>query len=153
MRACFFFFKQIYFKSKFKKSRARFLTPLAGETKMKSLASPVFNLKALVFGAFFAYFHLFEVPLSDTTFPKLFRNISCSTNFRQRKPIEDSPSGFEISFKPIVILNLLPHPFVFTNMHTVNESSSGGKPYIAKCGSGGSIRQNACPSGTKTNNT
>ena len=42
---------------------------------------------------------------------------------------------------------LVPHPFVITNIHAVNESSSGGKPYI-----GGSIRQNECPSGTKTNN-
>ena len=25
----------------------------------------------------------------------------------------------------------VPHPFVLTNIHTVNESSSGGKPYIA----------------------
>ena len=33
-------------------------TLLADETKMKSLASPVFNLKALEFGAFFACFHL-----------------------------------------------------------------------------------------------
>ena len=42
----------------------------------------------------------------------------------------------------------VPHPFVLTNIHTVNESSSGGKPYI-----GGSIPQNECPPGTKTNNT
>ena len=35
-------------------------TLLADETKMKSLASPVFNLKALEFGAFFAYFHFFR---------------------------------------------------------------------------------------------
>ena len=40
---------------------------------------------------------------------------------------------------------LVPHPFVLTNIHTVNESSSGGKPYI-----GGSIRQNECPSGTNS---
>ena len=42
----------------------------------------------------------------------------------------------------------VPHPFVLTNIHTVNESSSGGKPYI-----GGSIPQNECSPGTKTNNT
>ena len=41
----------------------------------------------------------------------------------------------------------VPHPFRLTNIHTVNESSSGSKPYI-----GGCIWQNACPSGMKTNN-
>ena len=33
---------------------------LADETKMKSLASPLFNLKALELGAFFACFHLYR---------------------------------------------------------------------------------------------
>ena len=33
---------------------------LAEETKRLSLARPVFNLKAIEFGAFFAYFHLFR---------------------------------------------------------------------------------------------
>ena len=45
------------------------------------------------------------------------------------------------------LLSLIPSYWVLTNIHTVNESSSGGKPYF-----GGSIRQNACPSGTKTKN-
>ena len=33
---------------------------LAEETKRLSLARPVFNLKAIEFGSFFAYFHLFR---------------------------------------------------------------------------------------------
>ena len=51
-------------------------------------------------------------------------------------------SGFDLAKGDQV-----PRPFVWTSIHTVNESSSGGKPYV-----GGSIRQNACPSGMKNNN-
>ena len=61
MRACFSTY--LYFKSEFKKSRARFFSShilLAEETKRMPLARPVFNLKAIEFGAFFAYFHLFR---------------------------------------------------------------------------------------------
>ena len=61
MRACFSTY--LYFKSEFKKSRARFFSSqmlIAGETKSMSVASPVFNLKAIELGAFFAYFHLFR---------------------------------------------------------------------------------------------
>ena len=61
MRACFS--TELYFKSEFKKSRARFFSsqiPLAEETKKLSLARPVFNLKAIEFRSFFAYFHLFR---------------------------------------------------------------------------------------------
>ena len=50
-------------KANLKKSRARFFSSqilLAEETKRLSLARPVFNLKAIEFGAFFAYFHLFR---------------------------------------------------------------------------------------------
>ena len=39
---------------------------------------------------------------------------------------------------------VVPHPFVLTKIHTVNESSSGGKPYMGKPYIGGSIRQNEC---------
>ena len=49
-------------KANLKKSRARFFSPqtlLAEEAKRKFLACPVFNLKALEFGAFFAYFTVF----------------------------------------------------------------------------------------------
>ena len=56
-------FQQLYFKSEFKKSRAKFFNSqilLAEETKRLSLARPVFNLKAIEFGSFFAYFHLFR---------------------------------------------------------------------------------------------
>ena len=59
--ACFSTY--LHFKSEFKKSRARFFSSqslLAEETKRLSLARPVFNLKAIEFGSFFAYFHLFS---------------------------------------------------------------------------------------------
>ena len=61
MRACFQ--HNFISKANLKKSRAKFFRSqilLAGETKRMSLARPVFNLKAMEFGAFFAYFHLFR---------------------------------------------------------------------------------------------
>ena len=72
-------------------------TVLAEETKRTSLASPVFNLKALEFGAFLAYFHLFrylkEIQLSQNCA----KTFQFQQAFRQ-KPFEASPSGFKISF-------------------------------------------------------
>ena len=50
-------------KVNLKKSRAKFFSSqilLAEETKRLSLARPVFNLKAIEFGSFFTYFHLFR---------------------------------------------------------------------------------------------
>ena len=50
-------------KTEFKESRARFFSSqiLVGEeTKRMSMSRPVFNLKAIELGAFFAYFHLFR---------------------------------------------------------------------------------------------
>ena len=50
-------------KENLKKSRAPFFSSLillAEETKRMSLARPVFNLKAIEFGAFFAYIHLYR---------------------------------------------------------------------------------------------
>ena len=44
---------------------------LAEETKRFSLTRPVFNLKVIEFGSFFAYFHLFSHLKSDATFPKI----------------------------------------------------------------------------------
>ena len=56
-------FQHNFFSKVNLKSRARFFSSqilLAGETKRMSLARLVFNLKAIEFGAFFAYFHLFR---------------------------------------------------------------------------------------------
>ena len=66
---------------------------------MKSLASPVFNLKALEFGAFFSCFHLFRY----VKVVQLFQNCAETFRFQQafkqkKKPFEDNPSGFKISF-------------------------------------------------------
>ena len=81
MRACFS--TKLNFKSEFIKSRARFFSSqilLAEETKKMSLASPVFNLKAMEFGAFFVYFHLFR-HLNKVI--KLFQKYAKTLFFRQ----------------------------------------------------------------------
>ena len=65
---------------------------------MKSLASPVFNLKALEFGAFFAFFHLFRYLKVVQLFQNGAETFHFEQAFKQKKPFEDSPSGFKISF-------------------------------------------------------
>ena len=65
---------------------------------MKSLASPVFNLKALEFGAFFACFHLFRYLKVVQLFQNWAETFRFQQAFKQKKPFEDSPSGFKISF-------------------------------------------------------
>ena len=71
---------------------------MADETKMKSLASPVFNLKALEFGAFFACFHLFRYLKVVPFFQNCAGTFRFQQAFKQKNPFEDSPSGFKISF-------------------------------------------------------
>ena len=61
MRACFS--TKLYFKSEFKNPEQGFLVHrfyLLRKQKRMSLARPVFNLKAIEFGALLAYFHLFR---------------------------------------------------------------------------------------------
>ena len=99
MRACFS--TELYFKSEFKKSRAKFFSSqilLAEETKSLSLARPVFNLKAIEFGAFFAYFHLFRPLKVVQIFQKYVKILYFRQAFRQRKPFENSPLGYKIRF-------------------------------------------------------
>ena len=60
---------------------------LAEETKRLSLARPVFNLKAIEFGAFFCLFSPFYAPLSGTNFPKICQNILFSTSFQTKKTV------------------------------------------------------------------
>ena len=67
---------------------------------MKSLARPVFNLKALEFGAFFACFHLFRYLKVVQLFQNCAETFRFQQAFKQKKPFEDSPSGFKISFQP-----------------------------------------------------
>ena len=96
---CVFQHKFIY-KSKFKKSRARFFSSqilLAEETKRLSLARPVFNLKAIEFGSFFAYFHLFRHLKVIQPLQK-YAKTSFQTKKKKKKTFEDSPSGFKIRF-------------------------------------------------------
>ena len=59
--------------------------PLAEETKIMSLARPVFNLKAIEFGAFFGYFHLFRHLKGIQLFQKYAKNILFSTTFQTKK--------------------------------------------------------------------
>ena len=63
-----------------------------------SLAKPVFNLKAIEFGAFFAYFYLFRHLRMIQLFQKYDKTLYFRQAFRQKKPFEDSPSGFKIRF-------------------------------------------------------
>ena len=63
-----------------------------------SLSRLVFNLKAIEFGAFFAYFHLFRHLKVIQLFQKYAKKIYFRQAFRQKKPFEDSPSGFKFRF-------------------------------------------------------
>ena len=65
---------------------------------MKFLASLLFNLKALEFGAFFACFHLFRYLKVVQLFQNCTEIFRFHQAFKQQKPFEDSPSGFKISF-------------------------------------------------------
>ena len=71
---------------------------LAEETIRLSVARPVFNLKAIEFGSFFAYFHLFWHLKVIQPFQKYAKTFYFRQAFRQKKPFEDSPSGFKIRF-------------------------------------------------------
>ena len=63
-----------------------------------SLARPVFNLKAKEFGAIFAYCHFFRHLKVIQLFQKYAKTFYFRQAFRQKKPFEDSPSGFKIRF-------------------------------------------------------
>ena len=65
---------------------------------MKSFASPDFNLQALEFGAFFAYLYLFRYLKVVQLFQICAKTFRLQQAFEQKKPFEDSPSGFKISF-------------------------------------------------------
>ena len=65
---------------------------------MKSLASPVFNLKALEFGAFSPVF-TFLGTLEWYNFSKIVpKHFVFNKRSNKKKPFEDSHSGFKISF-------------------------------------------------------
>ena len=70
-----------------------------------SLARPVFNLEAIEFGAFFAYFHLFRHLKSDTTFPKICQNIMFSTSFQTKKKnrLKIALQVSKLGFSPFVM--------------------------------------------------
>ena len=69
-----------------------------------SLAKPVFNLKTIEFGAFFAYFRLCRHLKSDTTFPKICQNILFSTSFQTKKNrLKITLQVSKLGFSPIVM--------------------------------------------------
>ena len=105
MRACFS--TKLYFKSEFKKSRAWFFSsqiPLAEKTKRMSLERPVFNLKAIEFGSFFAYFHLFRhlkvIKLFQKYMPKHFIFDKLSD---KKKRLKIALQVSKFGFSPIVM--------------------------------------------------
>ena len=63
-----------------------------------SLSRPVFNLKAIEFGAFFAYFHLFRHLKVIQILQKYAKTFIFDKLSDKKKPFEDSPSGFKIRF-------------------------------------------------------
>ena len=71
---------------------------LAEETKILSLAQSVFNLKAIEFGSFFAYFHLFRHLKLVQPFQKYAKTFYFDKLSDKKKPFEDSPSGFKFKF-------------------------------------------------------
>ena len=62
-----------------------------------SLSRLVFNLKAIEFGAFFAYFYLFRHLKVIQLFQKYAKTFFDKLSDK-KKPFEDSPSGFKIRF-------------------------------------------------------
>ena len=70
---------------------------LAEATKRKSMARPVFNLKAIELGAFFAFFHLLG-PLKWYNISKNVPKHFIFDKLSDKKPFEDGPSGFKIRF-------------------------------------------------------
>ena len=65
---------------------------------MKSLASPVFNLKALEFGHFSPIFTFLGTLKWYNVSKNCAEAFRFQQTFKQKKPFEDSPSGFKISF-------------------------------------------------------
>ena len=95
------FLNKTLFQKRIKKIQSKVLSSqvlLAEETKRLSVVRPVFNLKAIEFGSFFAHFHLFRHLKVIQTFQKNAKTFYFRQAFRQNKPFEDSPSGFKIRF-------------------------------------------------------
>ena len=70
---------------------------LLWKQKRLSLARPVFNKSDRIW-SFFAYLHLFRHLKVIQSFQKYAKTLYFGQAFRQKKPFEDSPSGFKIRF-------------------------------------------------------
>ena len=78
-------------------------TLLADETKMKSLASPVFNLKALEFGAFFACFHLFRYLKVVQLFQNCAETFRFQQAFKEKNRLKIALQVSKLASSPIVM--------------------------------------------------
>ena len=67
-----------------------------------SLARPVFNLKAIEFGAFFAYFHLFRHLKVIQLFQKYAKTLYFQQAFRQKNRLKIALQVSKLGFSPIV---------------------------------------------------
>ena len=77
---------------------------LAEETKRLSLARPVFNLKAIEFGSFFAYFHLFRHLKVIQRFQKYAKTLYLRQAFRQKKNrLNIALQVSKLGFSPVVM--------------------------------------------------
>ena len=69
-----------------------------------SLSRPVFNLKAIEFGAFFAYFHLFRHLKVIQIFQKYAKTFLFSTSFQTKKNrLKIALQVSKLGFSPIVM--------------------------------------------------
>ena len=88
-------------KANLKKSKAKFFSSqilLAEETKKIVSGKAGFQLKSDRIWVIFAYFHLFRHLKVIQPFQKYAKTFYFRQAFRQKKPFEDSSSGFKIRF-------------------------------------------------------
>ena len=93
-------------KANLKNPEAKFFSSqilLAEATKRKSLARQVFNLKAIEFGALFAYFHLFRPLKVIQHFQKYAKTFYFRQAFRKKKHLKIALQVSKLGFSPIVM--------------------------------------------------
>ena len=68
-----------------------------------SLSRPVFNLKAIEFGSFFAFFHLFRHLKVIQIFQKYAKTFYFRQAFRQKNRLKIAIQVSKLGFSPIVM--------------------------------------------------
>ena len=76
---------------------------LLRKQKRMSLSRPVFNLKAIEFGSFFAYFHLFRHLKVIQNFQKYAKTFYFRQAFRQKNRLKIALQVSKLGFSPIVM--------------------------------------------------